>query len=390
MFKCSSLYLANLNSKADIVVNQGGTYSGKTYSIMQCLYSLAISDPNKIITVTGEDIPNLKRGSLRDALGILNTSPELKSVSDGYNGTERIFKFKSDTIIEFVSYMNEQDARNGKRDYLFINEAQGLSWGIAEQLINRTNIRSFIDYNPSYEFWPHEKLIIPGIFGNKKVQQIISDHRHNPFLTQAQHDHIEMRALEDPEWGRVYARGMTGKIEGLIFRNFIIVPEIPKDATLVAYGADFGFTNDPSTLIAVYKQNGELWLHELLYERGLTNQDLSDRYKTFGIEFNEIIADSAEPKSIEELYRLGWNVHPADKGADSIKNGIDILKRYKLNITSSSTNLLKEIRSYKWAEDKEGNQVNKPVDFLNHAIDAIRYVALNKLSENTQGWYVIS
>lgn len=378
MFQCSPVYNSTYNSKADIVINQGGTYSTKTYSIIQVLFCLAISQPNKIITITGEDIPNLKRGSLRDAQTILASSNELQCTTSGYNATERIFKFHSGSIIEFVSYMNEQDARNGKRDYLFINEANGISWEIAEQLINRTNTRSFIDYNPSAEFWVHEKLIYPQKFGNKTVQLIISDHRHNPFISQDMHDHIEKRASEDPEWGRVYARGLTGKIEGLIFRNWSRIEAVPKEAQYIGSGLDFGFTNDPTAIIDVYRFNGELIADEVLYSNGLTNPDIVQRMDKNKMYY----ADSAEPKSIEEIRRLGMRILATEKGKDSVVNSIDILKRFKINITNRSYNLIKEMNSYKWRTDRDGRVINEPVDFMNHAIDALRYLSLMKLKQH--------
>lgn len=389
MFLCTDVYHANFNSTADIVVDQGGTYSSKTYSIMQVLFSLAISKPGIIITVTGEDIPNLKRGSLRDAQSILQGSPELQTTTSGYNGTERIFKFHSGAIIEFVSYMNEQDARNGKRDYLFINEAQGVSWAIAEQLINRTKTRTFIDYNPSFAFWPHEKLIQPGVFGNKKVQLIISDHRHNTFLTQEQHDHIEKRALEDPEWGKVYARGKTGKIEGLVYRNWDIVDSIPEQAKLIGNGLDFGYTNDPTALVQVWMMDNELWVDLLIYEPGLTNPEIVKRMIDLKVT-GETIADSAEPKSIKEMSNEGVRISAVEKGKDSIANGIDILKRYKMHVTRRSYALIKELNSYKWKEDKlTGKPGPEPVDFNNHALDALRYLALMKLGKSNAGIYAL-
>ena len=389
MFQASVLYNANLTAQEEIIVNQGGTYSGKTYSIMQVLFSIAISQENVTISVVGQDVPNLKRGALKDALTILNKSPELKSLISSYNATDRVFKFYSGSTIEFVSYQNAQDAHSGKREYLFVNEANGIAWPIVEQLINRTNIRSFLDYNPSYAFWAHEKLIYPGRFGKKRVKLIISDHRHNPFISNDNHAHIEARALEDPEWGKVYARGLTGKIEGLVFRDFNVVQNIPSNATLIGFGLDFGFSIDPSACVAVYKQDGELFIKEILYDRGKTNNDLYELLKPI-VGDNDVIGDSAEPKSIEELYRLGLNIYGAEKGADSIRASIDILKRFKLNITGDSVNLLKELRSYKWAEDKNGVQLNKPVDYMNHLIDALRYLALNKLGELNQGFVMVS
>jgi phage terminase large subunit len=197
-------------------------------------------------------------------------------------------------------------------------------------------------------------------------------------------DKIEGLKEVDEQLWRVYARGYTGKIEGLIFRNHNIITELPKEAEFIACGMDFGFTNDPTTLIEVYRYNGELILNELLFSTGLTNQDIGNRLTQLG--FNKqkiIIADSAEPKSIEELRRMGFNVQPASKGADSIRASIDILKRFTLNITSNSTNLKKEFMNYKW--DEKDN--TKPIDCFNHGIDAVRYVALNKLANKNTGSY---
>lgn len=386
MFQCSVVYNANFSATEDIIINQGGTYSGKTYSIMQVLFSIAISTENATITVVGQDVPNLKRGALKDAETIIASSPILKSLITSYNGTDRVFKFASGTKMEFVSYGNAQDAHSGKREFLFVNECNGINWAIIEQLINRTNVRTFLDYNPSAEFWAHEKLIYPKKFGNKTVKLIISDHRHNPFLSEDMHAHIELRMSEDPEWGKVYGRGLTGKIEGLIFRNYATVDRIPEDAKLIGYGLDFGYSSDPTAMVAVYIQSGELWIDELIYETRLTNDDISNRLEALNLDKHaDIIADSAEPKSIEELYRLGWNTYGAEKGQDSIRNSIDILKRYKLNVTVNSTNLRKELNRYQWAVDKNGNTLDKPVDFLNHATDALRYVASNLLSKSI-GW----
>jgi phage terminase large subunit len=184
----------------------------------------------------------------------------------------------------------------------------------------------------------------------------------------------------DTELWKVYARGLTGKITGLVLNNWHVCEEIPQDARLIAAGLDFGFANDKTGCIEVYKQNGELWINELLYETGLTNPDISEKLSDLGLsKRTEIIADSAEPKSIEELRRLGWRITPAKKGADSIKLSIDILKRYRLNITRSSVNLRTELGRYKWKVDHSGKVLNEPVDSWNHLIDPLRYVALNKL-----------
>ncbi|WP_426580726.1 PBSX family phage terminase large subunit [Mucilaginibacter sp. R-33] len=380
-FHCSVLFKQNYLSTAHVVINQGGTSSGKTFAIEQALFCLACENPKQVITIVGQDIPNLKAGALRDALNIYSSSPVLQAKIKSYNKSDRIFEFFNSSIIEFKSYDNGQDAKSGKRDYLFINEANGLTWDVYTELALRTKKRIFIDYNPNTGFWVHEHLI-----GKPGVQLIVSDHRHNPFLGQEVRDKIEALKTVDIELWKVYARGLTGKTTGLIFDNWYICESIPADARLIALGLDFGFTNDETGCIEVYQQNGELWVNELFYKTGLTNTDISSKLKEAGVGFNcEIIADSAEPKSIEELKRLGWRITPAKKGADSVKNSIDILKRYKINITRNSTNLRNELNRYKWRVDVTGKTINEPVDSWNHLIDPLRYIALNKLKINGTG-----
>jgi phage terminase large subunit len=374
--KGSVLFKQNYNSTASIVVNQGGTSSGKTYAIEQVLFCLACeAEEKQVITVVGQDIPNLKVGALRDAINIYNSSPELRGMIKSYNKTDRIFEFNNGSIIEFKSYGDAQDAKSGKRDYLFVNEANGVTWDIYVELALRTKQRIFIDYNPNAAFWVHEKLL-----GKQGVQLIISDYRHNPFILNDLRNKIEALKDEDYELWKVYARGLTGKITGLVLGDWHICEKIPEDAKILAAGLDFGFTNDETGCLLVYLQNGELWIEEVLYKTGLTNPDIAEKLLDAGVSKGiEIVADSAEPKSIEELRRLGWNVTGAKKGADSIKNSIDILKRYKINVTRQSVNLRKELGRYKWKIDRSGKALNEPIDSYNHLIDPLRYVALNKL-----------
>lgn len=377
-YETGILFKYNYTSSSHIVINQGGTSSGKTYAIMQVLFCLASETEKLVITVVGQDIPNLKAGVTRDALSIYNSSEKLKLLIKSYNRSDRIFEFHNESIIEFKSYDNAQDSKSGKRDYLFVNEANGMDFNVYTELALRTKIRIFIDYNPNTEFWAHDNLI-----GKPGVQVIISDHRHNPFLSENTRNKIESLKDDDTEFWKVYARGITGKISGLILNNWFLCTDIPTGSRLIAAGLDFGFSNDETGCIEVYMQNGELWVNELIYETGLTNPDIANKLTAAGINKNtEIIADSAEPKSIEELRRLGWRVTGAKKGADSIKHSIDILKRYRINITRQSVNLRKELARYKWRVDKTGKTLNEPIDSWNHLIDPLRYVALNKLKTN--------
>lgn len=384
LFETTDVFSLNLNSSKAIIINQGGTSSGKTYSILQCLFVHALQDDGAIITVAGQDIPNLKVGALRDAQMIVSNSLPLQSYIKDYNKSDRIYTFTNGSIIEFKSYDDWQDAKSGKRDYLFLNEANGVSKNIWDELFMRTRKKAYIDYNPNAEFWVHRELI-----GREFVDLIISDHRHNTFLEQSIHDKIE--SIEDDELWKVYARGLTGKLEGIIFRNYNVVPTIPEDAKFIGIGLDFGFTNDPSAIVEVYQLSGELFINELTYETRLTNSDIDKRLQDIGIsKYKDIIADSAEPKSIADLTNYGWNVYPAIKGKDSVRNSIDILKRYKLNVTQRSVNLKKELNGYKWKQTKGGEMLNEPVDLMNHAIDALRYVALNKLNNQNSGGYSVS
>ena len=384
LFETTDVFSLNLNSSKAIVINQGGTSSGKTYSILQCLFVHALQDDGAIITVAGQDIPNLKVGALRDAQMIVSNSLPLQSYIKDYNKSDRIYTFTNGSIIEFKSYDDWQDAKSGKRDYLFLNEANGVSKNIWDELFMRTRKKAYIDYNPNAEFWVHRELI-----GKENIELIISDHRHNTFIEQSIHDKIE--SIEDEELWKVYARGLTGKLEGIIFRNYNVVPTIPEDAKFIGIGLDFGFTNDPTAIVEVYQLSGELFINELTYETRLTNSDIDKRLQDIGIsKYKDIIADSAEPKSIADLTNYGWNVYPAIKGADSVRNSIDILKRYKLNVTQRSVNLKKELNGYKWKQTKNGEMLNEPVDLMNHAIDALRYVALNKLNNQNIGGYSVS
>lgn len=375
LFKVGPLYSANLNSKAKICVNQGGTSSGKTYSILQVIFTI-LSQEKAVCTVVGQDIPNLKAGALRDALKIYDSSEVLKSLIKSYNKTDRIFFFNNGSELEFKSYEDAQDAKSGKREYCFINEANGIVHDIFEQLYWRTTEKMWIDYNPNAEFWAHE------LKGDVNIQFFYSDHRHNPFLSQASRDKIEAIKQKDETLWKVYARGLTGRIEGLIFRKWSL-GEVPTTAQFIAGGKDFGFTNDPTTLVDVYEGDGNLYLDERYCQTGLTNPDINKLLTSLGYnKGNRIIADSADPKSIEELRRMGWRIEGANKGPDSIIAGINKLKEYKLVVTHRSVNLRKELNNYKWKVDKLGNPENIPVDFFNHCIDPIRYVALNCLGKS--------
>jgi len=368
MFKTNELYLANLNATEDLIINQGGTSSSKTYSILQCLFSIAIRERCDILVV-GQSIPNLKVGALKDAIDIVANSEQLQQLVVSFNKTDRIYDFVSGSTMHFKSFQDFQDAKSGKRDYSFFNEVNGIPKPIFDEIYLRTRKRTWVDYNPNEEFWIHDYI------GKEGVKFLRTWHEHNPFLSQKIRDKIEgLKEIDEDLW-KVYARGMTGKIEGLVFRKWKQATDVPEGAEYIGSGLDFGFTNDPSASVDVYKSDGNLYVKESLYRTGLTNQDLAKELDRT----NRYVCDSAEPKSIEELRRAGLKVEPANKGKDSINSSIDILKQYQIYLIGE--NLVKEFKSYKWKVDKKtNNPTNEPVDFMNHLIDALRYVALNRIA----------
>jgi phage terminase large subunit len=288
-------------------------------------------------------------------------------------------------LVEFISLDQPQKIRGRKRNLLYINEANELYFEDWQQLIMRTTGKVIIDYNPSDSFhWIYDKVI-----PREDCEFFKTTYKDNPFLEPELVKEIERLQHTDDDYWRIYGLGERGSSRATIFQ-FSIIDKIPQEAKHLSYGLDFGFTNDPTSLVRVSKNGDNLYLHELLYHTSLTNRDISDKFTALEINNrDEIFADSAEPKSIEELYRMRWNIKPTAKGADSVMAGIDMLKRYKLHVTASSLNIIKELQNYKWQEDKNGNLLNKPIDNFNHAIDATRYAVWNKLSKPNYGSYAI-
>jgi phage terminase large subunit len=381
--KTTNVFKKNYDATERFVVNIGGSRSTKTYSILQLLLIKALESTEPlVISIVRKSLPSLRISVMRDFFNILKQL-DVYDV-ELHNKTENTYMLNS-TMFEFFSIDDAQKRRGTKRDILFINEANELTWEDFFQLQIRTTTQIFMDFNPSEYFWYNDKLQI-----RDDVKTIHSTYKDNPFLNQDQINEIERLQHTDHQYYQIYALGQFAGAMDRIY-SFTPVDDIPVDvAKLVALGLDFGFTNDPTSLIEVWKHEDNLYLNELLYDKGMTNQDIAEAMKEYNVDrFIDIIADSAEPKSVEEISRMGFNIKPAQKGPDSIKNGIDILKRHKLHVTKDSINLIKEFNNYKWVTDKDGNKLNKPIDMFNHALDAVRYVALNKLKTKYSGHYNI-
>jgi phage terminase large subunit len=252
-----------------------------------------------------------------------------------------------------------------------------------QQLIFRTTEKIIIDYNPSEEYhWIYDKVLT-----REDVEFYQTTYRDNPFLESTLIDEIERLKNIDENYWRVYGLGERGKSRALVF-NFNTVPNIPPNAKLIGRGLDFGFSNDSTALVETYVEGDNMYARELIYRTGMTNQDIGRELQRLGLDRrDEIWCDSAEPKSIEELFRMGFNAKKTYKGA--INLSIDMIRRYKLHVTEDSINMIKELRNYKYIEDKNGQLTNKPIDAFNHSLDALRYSIVNKLGRPKYGTYAI-
>lgn len=387
MFKRTTAINKILAMKARKKVIQGGSSAGKTFGILPILIDKAIKTDGLEISVVSESIPHLKKGALKDFIKIMKMTG--RWIESHYNATDRKYTFANDSYIEFFS---PESVLGARRHILYVNEANNVSYSDYHQLSSRTEQDIYIDYNPAAEFWAHTEVL-----KEANSELLVLDYRDNEALPSNVVEEFQIarqKAKEEKEAGlpitsywqnycRVYIDGQVGNIQGVIFSNWNQVDEIPKEAEFLGYGLDFGFTNDPTALIEVYKQSGELWVNELIYQNRLINSDIIAKMRTLGVHpHREIVADSAEPKTIEEIRRSQFYVTGALKGEDSIRVSIHKLQEFKINVTKRSTNIIRELRSYKWRIDKDGKSLNEPVDYDNHAIDALRYVALNKIISN--------
>lgn len=392
------VFLNNYNSKKKININRWGTRSGKTYNLLQLFLFWLLSwkvDEDKhfdtwILTVVRKFASTLKGTVIRDFEELIDKY-EVRHLIE-INKNDRTYKYWK-RLVEFIGADDQQKLRWGKRDLLYCNEANELNYRQEFfQLLIRTKYKVFIDFNPDDEdVWINTELEQKRRLEEKDVRVIISTYKDNPYLSEGEVKEIERLEHTDPMYWQIYGLWQYGKIQWVIFENWDTVPNVPKDAELIWYGQDFWYTNDPTTLIAVYKMDDELYIDERIYQTGLTNQDIISSYTDLNIDkSDDIIADSAEPKSIEEIYRGGYNIKGVEKWPDSIKFGIDIMKQYKIHVTETSINTIKEFKHYKWAVDKEWKALNKPIDDFNHAIDAIRYLCMMKLKKTVKKKLFIS
>ena len=368
-----------LESTKRVSQHIGGTRSGKTYAILQFLIVQALEN-SQTITIVRKTIPSLKRTVIKDFTDILKGLKIWKE--DDWNITDRIYRL-GDSTIQFINSDDADKLRGLKSDILFVDEASELDEESFFQLSIRTTSRIILAYNPTVS--PYHWL--------RQMQdcdRYVTTYKDNIYLPTDMVKSIEELEIKNPKYWKIYGKGEFAPNDKAVFQ-FDIVDDI--DGDFVAFGIDFGFSNDPTALVAVYKKGDELYLEELLYEKGLVTSDIVDRFRKLEIDKSyEIWADSAEPRLIEEIYRSGFNIKPVTKGKDSIRFGIGVMNNHKIKLLKSSQNLINEMYAYQYITDKHGYTTDTPEGGLDHLIDAARYAAMMKLSvkAQTKGQYAIS
>ena len=345
----------------------GGTSASKTISVLTLLIAQAQSDKKPTLTsVVSESFPHLKRGAIRDFLNIMQEHGYYRD--DRWNKTDFTYIFESGSRIEFFSADQPSKVRGPRRDRLFVNELNNVPKEAFEQMAVRTKDVIYADWNPVAEFYAYEEYI-----GQRDdVDFIILTYLDNEGLSKQIVDEIEKRRI-NKNWWTVYGLGQLGEAEGRIYSGWNIIDDIPPQARLIRRGLDFGYSIDPAAIVDIYEYNGGYILDEILYQTGMTNQNLADFLKNQTLPQTLVIADSAEPKSIDEIKLAGVNIIPTVKGRDSVNFGIQLVKDKPIQITKRSVNGLKEYRTYMWKTDRDGKTLTIPEPGSDHFLDAVRY-----------------
>ena len=388
--------LRQMSARVRIV--PGGTSAGKTFGIIPILIDVA-SRKRFEISIVSESIPHLRKGAMRDFLKIMQATG--RYIDEHWNKSNFTYTFTNGSFIEFFSADKQSKVRGPRRDILYINECNAVDFETYYQLAIRTKKVIWLDFNPTSEFWVHTELA-----NDADVETLVLTYKDNEALSPIVVKEIEKakdKAFFNPDapdlfneknikspywanWWKVYGRGEVGSVQGCIFSNWKLIDKIPPDAVRLGIGIDFGFTNDPTTAIELWRYNGGIIINQLCYQSGMTNRDIAAMLKANNIPPSTVIvADCAEPKSIAEINQFGYHVQPSVKGADSVNFGIGVIQEVDdMSITKDSTDTIKEYRNYVWETDKDGNKTGRAIDAFNHSMDALRYIATTVLARYQQ------
>lgn len=369
------------NSPTRTTIHYGGTRSGKSYALLQWVIVKCLEGREDVVIVR-KTIPSLKRTIIKDFEDIMN-GLELWNSTD-FNQTDRIYQFYTGSTISFISTDNPEKLRGLKSSILWLEEANEIDEESWFQLRIRCTGPIILSLNPTIS--PHH-----WIRDIDEATQYFTTFKNNPYLEKEVVNAIKALERTNPKAWRTYGLGEFVQNDKAVFA-FNVIDWVPDDAEFVCIGMDFGYSNDPTSIVSLFRKDREIYLVENCYERGLVTNDIAAKLKTIvGDNRWEIWADSAEPRLIEELYRLGFNIRPVVKGKDSINFGIQVLQNYSINIPKTCQNIVNEFYGYEWETDRFGKQLDRPIDFNNHAIDAARYAAMMRLSQvaTAKGKYVI-
>jgi phage terminase large subunit len=369
------------DSPSRTTIHYGGTRSGKSYALLQWIIVKCLEGKEDVVIVR-KTIPSLKRTIVKDFEDIMG-SLELWNSND-FNQTDRIYQFYTGSTISFISTDNPEKLRGLKSSILWLEEANEIDEESWFQLRIRCTGPIILSLNPTIS--PHH-----WIRGIDDATQYFTTFKNNPYLEKEVVSAIKALERTNPKAWRTYGLGEFVQNDKAVF-TFNVIDWVPDDAEFVCIGMDFGYSNDPTAIVSLFRKDREIYLVENCYERGLVTNDIAAKLRTIvGDNRWEIWADSAEPRLIEELYRLGFNIRPVVKGKDSINFGIQVLQNYSINIPKTCQNIVNEFYGYEWETDRFGKQLDRPIDFNNHCIDAARYAAMMRLSQvaTAKGKYVI-
>lgn len=368
--------LAAYEAGYPIICNEGGSRSSKSYSVIQLLCVLAKKQKDLRISIVSHSLPHIKRGAFRDFKSIMQEIGWWRE--DEWRATDFVYTFSNGSYIELFGLEDEGKARGPGRDILFVNEANLISKTLFDQLAMRTTGQIFLDWNPAdFNSWVYELADNPQ---NKRIHSTYKDNIHN--LSKGQIDYIESyKNLPDDFMWKVYGLGLRGAAKELIYTNWKYYSEEPAGGDTF-YGLDFGYTN-PSALVKVTHYEGANYVEEVLYRSSLTVPEMINHLKALNIGKTPIYADCAEPKTIEEIYKAGFNIKPSDK---DVWAGIVAVKSYPLFVRHGSDNLVRELQGYKWKKDKNDNVLEEPVKAADHACDAMRYAIFTHLTMPRLSW----